>query len=242
MSLLSSDGKRLVGKLYSGGQKDRFIILVHGYHSCPEYDFGTIAHFYLAMGYGVLLTTQRAHGESEGMLITYGAMESDDLKKWCELLVKEYPQSRIILHGISMGGATVMLATELGLPENVVGIIDDCGYTRPFDEIAHVAKTGMNLPRLAVHLANIWSMILTGTSFKKPSVTRAGARCPLPKLYIHGDADTFVPYEMGLANYNAAMPPKRFVSVKGAGHALCFFIGEKEVTEEIARFTRENLP
>ncbi len=239
--LRSKDGKKLRATLYANGQKERFVILVHGYHSSPAYDFGTIAHFYMALGYGVLLVTQRAHGDSEGMLITYGAKEAEDVCRWAVDLSTMYPDSRIMLHGISMGGATVMLAGEKALPKNVTALINDCGYTTPFEEIAHVAKTSMHLPRFTVHLADLWAMMLTGVSLKKPSVTRAGSRCLLPKLYIHGEDDSFVPYEMGVRNFKEAAEPKRFVSVPGAGHALAFFIDEKRVSKEIARFADENL-
>lgn len=241
LTIISKDGKKLRAELYENGQTERFIILVHGYHSYPAYDFGTIAHFYLALGYGVMLVTQRSHEDSEGMLITYGAKESDDVRLWAEKLSATYPKSRIILHGISMGGATVMLATEKKLPSNVTAVINDCGYTTPFEEICHVAKTSMHLPAFTIRMANVWSVILTGVSLRKPSVTRAGARCLLPKLYIHGEEDSFVPYEMGVRNYEAAAEPKRFLSVKGAGHALSFFTDEKLVSEEIARFAKENL-
>jgi len=242
LTIRSKDGKNLRARLYENSQNESFIILVHGYHSYPAYDFGLIAHYYLALGYGVLLITQRSHEESDGMLITYGAKESEDLCLWVGRMVELFPGCKIILHGVSMGGATVMLATERDLPKNVQAIVCDCAYTSPFDEICHVAKTSMNLPRATVYAANIWSVILTGVSLKRPSVTRAGARCPLPKLYIHGDADNFVPFEMGLKNYKEAMEPKRFVTVKGAGHAMSFFTDEELVAAELARFARENLP
>ena len=48
-------------------------------------------------------------------------------------IIEENPDAKIILHGISMGGATVMMCAGENLPSNVKGIVDDCGYTSVWD-------------------------------------------------------------------------------------------------------------
>lgn len=235
------DGKRLYGELYHGEKEDAFVILVHGYHSTPTFDFGTMGKFYLSLGYSLLFVTQRAHGKSDGMLITYGGKEGGDLALWAKSLADRYPRAKILLHGVSMGGATALLATGHDLPENVRAVVDDCTYTCAFDEIAHVAKKSFRLPRPCVHAANLWSLLLTGVDLRAVSPKRAGARCTLPKLYIHGDADTFVPYYMGEENYTAAAHPKHFVRVEGARHAMSFFESPEEVGRELAEFAKKHI-
>lgn len=235
------DGKRLYGELYHGEKEDAFVILVHGYHSSPTFDFGTIGKFYLSLGYSLLFVTQRAHGKSDGALITYGGKESADLALWTHTLAQRYPRAKILLHGVSMGGGTALLATEHPLPENVRAVVDDCTYTCAFDEIAHVAKKSFHLPRTCVHAVNLWSVLLTGVDLRKVSPKRAGARCTLPKLYIHGDADTFVPFYMGEENYAAAAEPKRFFPVAGARHAMSFFTSPAAVGRELADFAQKHI-
>lgn len=218
--LTSFDGKKLRAELYPNGQQKNFLVMVHGYHASPVYDFGCIASFYYRLGYGLLLVTQRAHRESEGCFITYGAKESRDCRDFCRALSKRFSGCRIILHGISMGGATVMLAGGLGLPENVKGIIDDCGYTTPLEELVYAVKNRWRLPAAGAYAAALYARLLLGVSLRRASVPAAAAANPLPKLFIHGTEDDLVPYEMGRRNFEAAAGEKHFLSVPGAGHAL----------------------
>ncbi|MCI8590029.1 MAG: alpha/beta hydrolase [Clostridiales bacterium] len=236
--ITSFDGKKLHGVLFPNHQSNHFIVMMHGYHSCSEYDFGKIARFYERLGYGLLFITQRSHRESEGRLITYGGKEKYDCLSFCQRLVSLYPACKIILHGISMGGATVMLAGALDLPKNVKGLIDDCGYSSAFDEIAYVARHRMHLPIIAVQAANLFSRLLTGVSWHSVSVSQAVGRNQLPKLFIHGEADELVPYEMGLANFKAASSEKTFVSVPHAGHAMAHFVDAEKVEKALCTFTR----
>jgi len=236
--ITSFDGKKLHGVLIPNHQKDRFIVMMHGYHSCAAYDFGSIAHFYEGLGYGLLLVTQRSHRESEGRFITYGGKERYDCLSFCRRLVWLYPDCKIILHGISMGGATVLLAGGLDLPGNVKGIIDDCGYSSAFDEIAYAAKQRMHMPVLAVHVANLFSRMITGVSWHRVSIPDAVRQSMLPKLFIHGEADALVPYEMGLANFKAAAGEKTFVSVPQAGHALAHLVAPEKVEHALRTFTK----
>ncbi|MCI8332089.1 MAG: alpha/beta hydrolase [Clostridiales bacterium] len=235
--LTSFDGKKLHGVLFPNGQRERFVLMMHGYHSCPAYDFGKLARFYESLGYGLLLVTQRAHRESEGRLITYGGKEQYDCLFFCRHLAARYPACKIILHGISMGGATVMLAGALDLPVHVKGLIDDCGYSSAFDEIAYTARQRMHLPVIAVRAANLFSRLLTGVCWHNVSVPEAVRRNTLPKLFIHGEEDGLVPYEMGLANYKAAAGEKTFISVPRAGHAAAHLTDPEKVEKALRVFT-----
>lgn len=241
LTIEARDRKKLHACLFPNGQSEQFVLLLHGYHSSPAYDFGAIAQFYLRCGYGLLLVTQRAHGKSEGRLITYGAKERYDCRDWCVELSRRYPGSAIMLHGISMGGATAILCADTGLPENVKGIVDDCGYTNPLEEIAHVAKTSLHLPHFIIHFINLYSLLLAHCSLKTLSVAETAAACSLPKLFIHGEADTFVPYEMGRQNYQAAAEPKRFVGIPEARHAMSYFTDRKTVEAELAHFAEQTI-
>ena len=65
---------------------------------------------YYEMGYNVLLPNNRAHGNSEGNYIGMGWLDKDDIACWVNWINKQDPNAKIILHGVSMGAATTMMA------------------------------------------------------------------------------------------------------------------------------------
>ena len=80
----------------------------------------------------MLLPDQRAHGYSGGHTITMGVKERYDARDWTVWARSRFgPEVPIFLMGVSMGAATVLLAAGLNLPDNVCGIVADCGYTSP---------------------------------------------------------------------------------------------------------------
>ncbi|MGX6991625.1 alpha/beta hydrolase, partial [Pseudolactococcus reticulitermitis] len=106
---------------------DKTVIVVHGFNSKKEEmtAYGMLFH---KLGYNILMPDNRAHGASDGTLIGYGVTDKYDLIKWTNQLIKTNPKSEITYFGLSMGAATVMMASGQDLPKNVVNIIEDCGY------------------------------------------------------------------------------------------------------------------
>ena len=46
-----------------------------------------------------------------------------------QVLARVGEDAEIVLHGLSMGAATVLMVSGERLPEQVKAIIEDCGYT-----------------------------------------------------------------------------------------------------------------
>lgn len=237
ISVTADDGTILRARLFLQGKGDRFIILVHGYHSDWVRDFGSIARFWYESGYSLFIADCRAHGSSGGKYICYGVKERYDICRFAEYLSHEYPGCRILLHGISMGGASVMMAADTPLPEEVVGIIDDCGYTTPYEIIYRVS----GLPRIMTLSASLWARILAGFSFRGASALDAAKKSGLPKLIIHGEKDTYVPYEMGERVFCAASGDKTFLSVPDAPHAISFYVQPDTVKRALTDFANKTL-
>ena len=134
VSITSFDGLKLNARIIpqEGRSTPRGIILMlHGYRSNPLHDFGGSAKDFASRGFMLCFPCQRAHGDSEGIHLTYGVKERHDALSWCRFLEREYPGLPIIMCGISMGASTVLMASSLDLPKSVCGIIADCGYTTP---------------------------------------------------------------------------------------------------------------
>ena len=96
-------------------------------------DFSIVLPYYFTLGYNLLAVDERAHGESEGTYITFGVRERHDVATWAAYAAMHFgPAHPLILDGLSMGAATVLMASELELPASVRGIIADCGFSSPY--------------------------------------------------------------------------------------------------------------
>ena len=123
----SHDGLRLIGHWYPAEQPKRILIAMHGWRSSWSKDFGVITPFWHDNGCSVLYAEQRGQGESEGEYMGFGMLERYDCLKWAQWASENNPDNLpIYLVGLSMGATTVLMASNLDLPENVRGIMADC--------------------------------------------------------------------------------------------------------------------
>ncbi|MDR0297892.1 MAG: alpha/beta hydrolase [Streptococcaceae bacterium] len=204
---------------------NKTVIAVHGYRSDREAmeQYGELYH---ALGYNVLMPDNRGAGASGGNLISYGYWDKFDIIAWANKLVSADSSVDITLFGVSMGGATVMMASgESTLPKNVSSIIEDCGYTSVWNETSYQAKEMYNLPQFPlIYEVSAMSKLRAGWSYGEASSTKALAKNTRPILFIHGESDTYVPYSMLAENVAAlkAGTPKEVLSVPGAAHAKSF--------------------
>ena len=189
-------------------------------------------------GCSVLVIDQRAHGRSEGKYIAYGVLERYDCQQWAWFLhAKLGGRVPIFLEGMSMGASTVMMAAELALPPSVVGIIADCGYNSPWEELRHCIKYRYHLPVFPVlPLTELMCRLVAGYSLKGASAAASLASSPLPLLIIHGMDDDFVPATMTAENYAAAAGEKRQILVPGARHALSYLVDRERLEKELMDF------
>ena len=237
----SRDGLRLHAKYYCNDpESKKFIVLAHGYKSSGLSDFSCAFSMYRDFGYNFLLIDQRAHGESDGKYICFGVKERYDVADWCDYLTERFGDDiRIVLDGMSMGCTTVILAA--GLPEiskNVCGVIGDCGFTDPYSEIAHVAKSDFHLPPFpAVHVLWGTCRLRAGFGFRDASTLEAVKSIRVPILFVHGEEDDFVPCENSRKNFEACTSEKkRIFTVPGATHGFSFLVDEEGCRRAIADF------
>ena len=150
VEVTAEDGIILRGTEYLiNEQSDKWVIVLHGYHSNPDSVISIGMHF-SEEGYNVLIPSMRASNESEGKYIGMGWLDKDDLKCWINLIIEQNNNAEIILHGSSMGAATVLMASGDALPNNVKAIIEDSGYTSVWDIFASEAKARFNLPTFPI--------------------------------------------------------------------------------------------
>ena len=160
-------------------------------------DFSGGAYECISRGHNLLLIDQRAHGKSDGKVITFGIKERFDVKSWIDYSIHRHGENvKIMLYGISMGAATVLMASELNLPKNVVGIVADCPYSSPKAIIKKVTGE-MGLPATLFYpFIRLGALIFGGFDPSSAAPILAVKNTDIPILLIHGDADDFVPCEM----------------------------------------------
>lgn len=216
----SIDGKTLYALHYEN-PSDIYVIFCHGFTGDPNTD-NVFAKRYYDMGYNVILPYSRAHGKSEHNYCTMGYNERLDIVRWAEKLAKMNPNSQIILHGVSMGSATVMMATGETLPQNVKCCIADCGFTNLYELYAGFLGKMAPKPvaKIILGCANTVSKLKTGFDFKDASPVEFVKNSKTPTLFIHGEKDDFVPFEMHKPLYEAATCEKELLVVPDSAHAI----------------------
>ncbi len=237
--ITSQDGLKLHGTYFEGEGLDKAVICFHGYTSQGMSDYIGLSDYYLKRGYRMLLVDERAHGQSEGTYIGFGCKDRYDAISWIRWMIREVgPQVQILLHGTSMGGATVLMTSGLTLPEQVKGIVSDCAFTSPKYVFTHVLKTMYHLPAFPmIQIADRVNKKKAGYGLDECNAAREVRKAKVPALLIHGDADTFVPCSMCEEIYHNYAAPKTKLIVKGAGHAESYYKDRKDYELALDTFT-----
>ncbi len=240
VSIQSTDGLNLKAWfLPAVNNKKRFVICVHGYKCNGPDEFSHMVPFYHdELDYNYLLPDDRAHGRSEGKYIGFGALDNKDILQWIDYLIRRFGKEiEIILHGISMGAATVMLANAANPPEQVKIIVEDCGFTNAYEEISNTLKEiiHFNFTPL-VSMASLVCKMKAGYFFNDADCIGRLPQAKNPILFIHGGADTFVPTDMGRRLYQACTVPKDLLIVDGAVHAYSYYDAPKEYQRKVKDF------
>lgn len=240
VQITSHDGLKLHGLFLPADGAETTIILMHGYRSAELHDFSCAYKTYHELGYNILVPWQRSHADSEGHLIYFGVKERFDCVSWTEYINNRLGMDKdIIIEGMSMGATTVLMASALKLPENVRGIIADCGFTSPFEVMASTMKQ-LRLPaRPYLDLMNIFSKLFLDFDLHT-STEDALKHCRIPVLLIHGEADGLVPCEMSVRNYNACVSPKELITVPNAEHGLSYLIDKPRCDAALNAFLNTN--
>lgn len=222
-SVTSFDGLTLRGKYYEYKKGAPIEILFHGYQGTAERDLCGAAQRCFALGRNALLVDQRASGESDGHVISFGINERKDCLRWIDFVVEKFGEEQIIMiGGVSMGGATALMAAGEKLPKNVVCALGDCSYSSAKEIICKIAKEMHFPPALAYPFIKLGAKLFGKFDLDETSPVQAMESCEIPVFLLHGDEDDFVPFAMSQKIYDACHTKKRLVAVKGAGHGLAY--------------------
>ena len=213
-------------------------IVVHGYGD-NHFVFLYLARMYRDdFNYNILVPDLQYHGYSEGDAIQMGWFDRLDVEKWAEVAHNVFQDDFLVVHGVSMGAATTMMMSGDSLPEYVRCFVEDCGYSSVWDQFAVNLKESFKLPPFPILTsANIVCKKRYGWSFKEASSVNQLAKCERPMLFIHGDADDFVPFSHLQKNYDAKVKGyKEMWVAEGAVHANSFAKYPEEYKRRVSNF------
>ena len=233
----SFDGLNLRGKFYEFQPGAPIELMFHGYRGSGERDLTGGVQRCFRCGRSALIVDQRASGTSDGNIITFGAKEHKDCLSWVEFMLEHFgPDVKIVLCGISMGASTVLMAAGEPLPENVIGVIADCGYNSAKDIIKKVIRTMHLPPELGYPFVKLGARIYGHFDLEENSPEEALRHCTVPVLFFHGEDDDFVPSQMSRINYEACASHKRLVIVPGAAHGLSYPVDPQGYLQAVREF------
>lgn len=222
------------------------VLLVHGFLDSAA-GLGYLAEVYHEDGWNVCSIDLRAHGESGGNRMTMGVREAQDLALWIDCLIRRYGTTRLVLHGISLGGAVVLLygGTERHIPGAVWGIVSDSSFGRYASSIEevliHIVGSRF-VSRAIVVGAHLWSLVFSGVGFSGMCPQRVIGRIPVPVLLFHGQDDALVPIDSVRSLLEHRQKPgDETVIIPGAPHIGAYFYSPGRYIEAIRNLYRRKI-
>lgn len=223
---------------YADADQHTWIIVAHGY-SGNRSNMHSVAMRFVKQGYHVLTPDNRAHGESGGTFIGMGWLDRMDIIQWIKYIIDMDADAKIVLYGISMGASAVMMCSGEELPDNVIGCIEDCGFTSVYDIVKYQMKQQYQLPlHPFIEIANSLIKSRGGYDIKKASSLLQIRKAKLPMLFIHGELDDFVPVSMVFELYNAYPARKDLYIVEGSNHGFNYYSAPEEYFHRIFLFLK----
>lgn len=240
ISIQSFDGLTLRGRLYVYAPGAPMELMFHGYRGRADRDLCGGVQRCFALGRSALIVDQRACGNSDGNVITFGVLEHRDCLSWLDYAISRFgKEQKFILTGISMGAATVCMAAGRKLPENVIGVLADCGYSSPKAIIKKVIRDLKLPPNLAYPFVKLGARIYGHFDLEATPPTETLPKCTVPVIFFHGEADDFVPCDMSREMYAICTGKKKLVTVPNAGHGMGYLVDPRGYLEAMSEFFGE---
>ncbi len=241
ITIQSRDGLTLFGRYYHIRDGAPLGIAFHGYRSSAMTDFAGGSELCFEMEHNLLLVDQRAHGKSQGDTISFGILERLDCLDWANYAAERFPDTPMLLYGLSMGATTVLMASELDLPGNIKGIVADCPYCSPKAIIKKVCKEQGFPPNLSYPFISLGALLFGRFHLNQTSAAKAVANAQVPILIIHGESDGFVP--CGMSEDVRIACPERITrhTFPGADHGICYLVDTPRYKKVVMEFVKNVL-
>lgn len=235
--VLMPSGERHHAYFLRSEEGRRVAVVLHGWRGDGVRSMH-IGRIYEQAGCNVLMPDLHAHGLSDGEAIGMGWGERLDVLQWMKVAARLFVSGDFIVHGVSMGAATAMNVSGEEMPAEVstVRFIEDCGYTSVWDEFHYEMGEEFGLPDFPLlYASSLLCKLRYGWSFGEASPLAQVRKSRYPMLFVHGDADDFVPSRMVHPLYEAKGGEKQLWVTRGTAHARSY----SDYPEEYVRRVRD---
>jgi fermentation-respiration switch protein FrsA (DUF1100 family) len=237
-NIINEDHLKLSARYYKVDEAERIVLAVHGYKGFGIKDMGVYSEFLMKEKSNYFVIDHRSHNDSEGKYITMGSKEKYDVKEWIEYINTINPKNLpIYLISVSMGSATCLQTIGLELPNNVKGLIADCGFTSSKDIVKNQLKNQYNLNgELIIKTTNMLCKLVGKFNIYYSDTKQTLNTTNIPVLFIHGLKDDYVPSYMSEENYNRCNSKKELHLVKDADHCRSYLVEKENYENWIRKF------
>ena len=226
ITLKTSDGLALRA-WYTPPQNGSVVLVAHAHNGARPTNMHSL---FARHGYGVVSWDFRAHGESEGEVCSLGYYEVLDVEAALDFALSQPEVDRVAAWGGSMGGATVIMATDRR-PE-IKAVVADSAFAALEDELIIMIRLKWMRP-----LIQFFAEWETGISINEVRpVDIIGGISPRPVFIIHGQSDAMIPINTGERLYDAAGDPRVLWFEEGVGHLAMIDAYPEEYERRIIEF------
>lgn len=222
---------------------NRTVVFAHGYlgRATDMALFGQ--YYYEELGYNMFTADSRGHGLSEGDYIGFGWHDRLDYVAWIDRVIAELGEdTEIILHGVSMGAATVLMTAGEELPDNVKLVVADSPYSSVYELFEYQLKRMFHLPGFPILPATgMVTDYKAGYDLKEASAVKQVKKAKIPILYIHGGNDTFVPTAMTKELYENTNTDTEMFVVPNASHGESIVLDREGYIDTLNAFFDKHL-
>jgi pimeloyl-ACP methyl ester carboxylesterase len=212
-----SDGYEINGDYCLIPSSKKFCILLHGHGTSRE---GAVRYSLLfhRLGYSTVIYDERSHGDNIHQEVSMGFKEAEDLSQIVVQVREKFGKDIYLgLQGVSMGGATMLLAAKYHLP--VSFFVSDCAYSRLKNVIKDMVEK-YHLPSfLLLPFINLELKLFHHFSFADCEPLNSIKDNKIPVLFIHGEKDNFVNVRNARELYEADKGYKELKIFPEAHHA-----------------------
>lgn len=215
--IISKDNTRLNCHYAYSDEKKTWVICIHGYGGkatgMVEY-----AEMFRNFGFNVLSIDLRGHGDSKGKYYTLGIYDSEDVILWSKWLKEKFNANKIVLFGISMGGATALM-TAAKKPGLYSLVITDSAPSDFIQMFKRILKHRMGpIANIFLPALSLYTRLLAKYHLDDAAARKYVSSISAPVLYIHGKCDGLVPLEMMHELYEKTKSDKKKLVVPDADH------------------------
>lgn len=234
----SFDDLKLYGKYYHLDDKSPIVICFHGYKGNMYDNQIGIKKICFENNFNLLMVNHRSHGKSEGKSISFGINERRDVQFWANYMAKRFPKNKIILVGTSMGGASVLMASDLALPNNVCGIIADCPFNSPLDVVrGYLTKKKIPL-NLGLNIVCMSALLVGRFNIKSHDSLSSVKKSKVDILLIHSEEDSVVPCDCSKNIHDKSRNNTTLEIFTGADHGVSYLSDSERYTKIFLNFVK----